>query len=337
METNERRTGQQLRNAYDAEMKNILTNKRVLANILIGCTDEFANCDVEDVINKSFDTEPIYGDATVEEDTQISELAAKVIAGEHATFTEGKVVYDTRFEVRVPNTDTPIELIVNVEGQRNTNLPYDLTRRGIYYSARLITSQKGSVFKNDDYNALKKVYSIWICTSPPPDARGTCQRYALCKEDFIGLYNVDPKQYDLMTVVVLWVGDSTDPNYNNRLMRMLSLFFRAEIPLEQTHQILTDEYGFQKTFLAEEVQMKSWAREIDNEGYERGVKQGLELGIKQGINQGENRGLAKGKAEGMCDAVKRFMVSMNKSLEDTMAILQLTDDEKHSIRACFVS
>lgn len=83
--------------------------------------------------------------------------------------------------------------------------------------------------------------------------------------------------------------------------------------------------------------MKSWAREIDNEGYERGVKQGLELGIKQGINQGVNRGLAKGKAEGMCDAVKRFMISMNKSLEDTMAILQLTDDEKHSIRACFVS
>lgn len=39
-----------------------------------------------------------------------------------------------------------------------------LTRRGIYYAARLITSQKGTVFKNDDYNAIKKVYSIWICT-----------------------------------------------------------------------------------------------------------------------------------------------------------------------------
>ena len=35
MEAQRRRTAQQLRNAYDAEMKNILTNKRVLANILI--------------------------------------------------------------------------------------------------------------------------------------------------------------------------------------------------------------------------------------------------------------------------------------------------------------
>ena len=50
MNAQERPTIQQLRNAYDAEMKNILTNKRVLANILVGCTDEFAHCDVEDVI-----------------------------------------------------------------------------------------------------------------------------------------------------------------------------------------------------------------------------------------------------------------------------------------------
>ena len=143
----------------------------------------------------------------------IAELAAKVIGSEHATFTEGKVVYNTRFEVRVPHTDEPIELIVNVEGQRNANLPYDLTRRGIYYAARLVTSQKGTVFKHDDYDDLKKVYSIWICTNPSPDARGTSQRFSICKEDIIGEYEVDSKQYDLMTVVLIRVGDSTDPNY----------------------------------------------------------------------------------------------------------------------------
>ena len=42
------------------------------------------------------------------------------------------------------------------------------------------------------------------------------------------------------------------------------------------HHILTTEYGFQRTFLTEEVKMKSSARDIENEGYERGVKQGLE-------------------------------------------------------------
>ena len=242
-----------------------------------------------------------------------------------------------------------IKLIVNVEGQRNANLHYDLTRRGIYYSARLITSQKGTVFKNDDYNAIKKVYSIWICTKPSPDARGTCQRYTIGKEDFIGSYNVDSKHYDLMTVVVLWVGDSTDPNYNHKLLKMLSLFFRSEISIEQSHHILTTEYGFQRTFLTEEVKMKSWARDIENEGYERGVKQGLEQGVKQGVilgikqgrdqgvKQGHDQGLEQGVKLGMCNTVKRLMVSMNKTLEDAMALLQLSDDEKRSVRACFAS
>ena len=325
MEAQQRRTAQQLRNAYDAEMKNILTNKRVLANILIGCTDEFANCNVEDVIAMSFNDNPAYGDTTLEENASNAELAAKVIGSEHATFTEGKVVYDTRFEVRVPHTDEPIELIVNVEGQRNANLPYDLTRRGIYYAARLVTSQKGTVFKHDDYDDLKKVYSIWICTNPSPDARGTSQRFSICKEDIIGEYEVDSKQYDLMTVVLIRVGDSTDPNYNNALMRMLSLLFRSEVPIEQSHRILSKEYGFRQSFLSKEARMKSWALDIENEGYDRGLK------------QGRTEGRTEGKTEILCDIIKRMMDAMGKTLEDTMTLLRLTEDEKHSVRACFSS
>ena len=325
MNAQERPTIQQLRNAYDAEMKNILTNKRVLANILVGCTDEFAHCDVEDVIAMSFNTTPTYGNTSVEEDTSTAELAAKLTGGEHATLTEGKVVYDTRFEVCVPNTNTPIELIVNVEGQRNSNLQYFLTRRGIYYAARLVTSQKGTVFKNDDYNAIKKVYSIWICTHPPEKARGTSQRFVISKEDFIGEYDVDPMQYDLMTVVLIWIGDSTDPNYYNKLMKMLSLFFRAEVPIEQSSLMLHTDYGFPPDVLSKEAHMKSWALDIENEGFQRGIKQGRGEGLELGIVQGLAR------------TIKRMMAKMGSSLEDTMAYLQLTDDEKISVRACFNS
>ena len=325
MNAQERPTIQQLRNAYDAEMKNILTNTRVLANILVGCTDEFAHCDVEDVLAMSFTTTPTYGNTSVEEDTSTAELAAKLTGGEHATLTEGKVVYDTRFEVCVPNTNTPIELIVNVEGQRNSNLQYFLTRRGIYYAARLVTSQKGTVFKNDDYNAIKKIYSIWICTHPPEKARGTSQRFVVSKEDFIGEYDVDPIQYDLMTVVLIWIGDSTDPNYYNKLMKMLSLFFRAEVPIEQSSLMLHTDYGFPPDVLSKEAHMKSWALDIENEGFQRGIKQGRGEGLELGIVQGLAR------------TIKRMMAKMGSSLEDTMAYLQLTDDEKISVRACFNS
>ena len=63
--------------------------------------------------------------------------------------------------------------------------------------------------------------------------------------------------------------------------------------------------------------MKSWALDIENEGYDRGLKQG--------------------KTEGLCDIIKRMMDAMGKTLEDTMTLLRLTDDEKHSVRACFSS
>ena len=185
--------------------------------------------------------------------------------------------------------------------------------------------QKGTVFKNDDYNAIKKVYSIWICTHPPEKARGTSQRFVISKEDFIGEYDVDPIQYDLMTVVLIWVGDSTDPNYYNKLMKMLSLFFRAEVPIEQSSLMLHTDYGFPPDVLSKEAHMKSWALDIENEGFQRGIKQGRGEGLELGIVQGLAR------------TIKRMMAKMGSSLEDTMAYLQLTDDEKISVRACFNS
>ena len=164
-----------------------------------------------------------------------------------------------------------------------------------------------------------------MCTHPPEKARGTSQRFVISKEDFIGEYDVDPIQYDLMTVVLIWVGDSTDPNYNNKLMKMLSLFFRAEVPIEQSSLMLHTDYGFPPDVLSKEAHMKSWALDIENEGFQRGIKQGRGEGLELGIVQGLAR------------TIKRMMAKMGSSLEDTMAYLQLTDDEKISVRACFNS
>lgn len=106
---------------------------------------------------------------------------------------------------------------------------------------------------------------------------------------------------------------------------MLSLLFRSEVPIEQSHRILSKEYGFRQSFLSKEARMKSWALDIENEGYDRGLK------------QGRTEGRAEGKTEGLCDIIKRMMDAMGKTLEDTMTLLRLTDDEKHSVRACFSS
>lgn len=51
--------------------------------------------------------------------------------------------------------------------------------------------------------------------------------------------------------------------------------------------------------------MKSWALDIENEGYDRGLK------------QGRTEGRAEGKTEGLCDIIKRMMDAMGKTLEDS--------------------
>ena len=83
--------------------------------------------------------------------------------------------------------------------------------------------------------------------------------------------------------------------------------------------------------------MKSWALDIENEGYDRGLKQGRTQGNAEGYDRGLKQGRTEGRTEGLCDVIKRMMDAMGKTLEDTMALLRLTDDEKHSVRACFSS
>ena len=45
-------------------------------------------------------------------------------------------------------------------------------------------------------------------------------------------------------------------------------------------------------------------------------------------------GLIEGRIEGIVDLTKRVMKILGKTLEDTMAYLQLTDEEKQSVRFC---
>ena len=122
--TQKRKRLKQLCSDYDAAVKRILTKKYVLAHIPKGCTEEFSDCSIEEIVEKHLTLDPIYGETTVDEDETNAELAAKVTSSEHATTSEGKVVFDTRFEVLAPNTKRPIGLIINIEGQRQSKLRY---------------------------------------------------------------------------------------------------------------------------------------------------------------------------------------------------------------------
>ena len=143
-----------------------------------------------------------------------------------------------------------------------------------------------------------------------------------------------------MVFMIVNVGNSKSPNYNG-LLKMLSLLFCNQDEHVDASQILEKEYGYPKEYLEPEVFMKSWAHEIVVEAEEKGLKKGLRRGRKEGHEKGRKEGLKEGTFAGGLEQTlvmtKRVMSSLGKSLDDAMAILELTEEEKAYVRRCLAT
>ena len=121
----------QKRNAYDAEIKLLLSDKMILSWIIKYCVSEFSGYSPEEIC------------ACIEDEPEVSERSVfprsvpEAIVGmstESSIPGEGKVTYDIRFYVLTPDKKH-VKIIMNLEAQ--------------------------------DYDGLKKVYSIWLCLGSP--------------------------------------------------------------------------------------------------------------------------------------------------------------------------
>ena len=143
-----------------------------------------------------------------------------------------------------------------------------------------------------------------------------------------------------MVFMIVNVGNSKSPNYNG-LLKMLSLLFCNQDEHVDASQILEKEYGYPKAYFEPEVFMKSWAHEIVVEAEEKGLKKGLRRGRKEGHEKGRKEGIKEGKIAGGLEQTlvmtKRVMSSLSKTLDDAMAILELTEEEKAYVRRCLAT
>lgn len=150
---------------YDENAKWLNSQKPFLANILIRTVDDFKGMQPEEVV-KLIEGEPSVGRTPVEEGFTNERLEDETMAisgmnTEKKVHNEGVTYFDVLFYVRTQNELAKI--IVNMELQKEEPALYDVEMRGIFYAAREVSSQLGREFKNQHYNDMKKVYSIWIC------------------------------------------------------------------------------------------------------------------------------------------------------------------------------
>ncbi|MFT4107574.1 MAG: hypothetical protein QM657_17595 [Lacrimispora sp.] len=281
---------------YDRHAKNLLSQKIVLAYILVNAVSEFAGLEPEDVIPliegdpevSMIPVNPGETNSPEEEKSGALREIASAIDGcstESGIPYEGRITYDVRFFVRVPGKEEKVKIIVDLEAQKNFYPGYDLVTRGVFYTSRMISAQLDTEFVIPHYNDIKKVYSIWICMNSPQKARNTITEFCMEKRNIVG-NSGDLGRYDLLSVIMVGLPEKlTEEGRELKLHRLLGTLFSDRMPVDRKKEILSQEFGISMTLDWERSVniMCNLSEAIEERGIEKGIKTGLEKGIESGV------------------------------------------------------
>ncbi len=147
---------------YDECAKRLLSHKKVLARILTGVIEAFKDMDPDNVI-PYIEGEPLVSKVPLNPGLTNNTKDKKIIGmnTEDTEVNEGLVRFDIIFYVRLPQGLSKV--IINIEVQMRDPSAYHIINRAIFYTSRMISSQKGREFTDYHYDDIKPVYSIWIC------------------------------------------------------------------------------------------------------------------------------------------------------------------------------
>ena len=247
---------------------------------------------------------------------------------EDKSLNEGLVTYDIMFYALAPKDGSLIKLIINVEAQNDVSPGYPLTKRALYYCGRMLSAQYGREFVKSEYDRLKKVYSIWICTDGPLYKQNTINIYSVKEDCFIGEHAEPVSNYDLLTVVMIYTADDF-MDLQNDIIKMLSVLLSRNLAAKERMNILEDSFGIAMT---EEVK-----QEVDHMcNLSKGVRaDGRAEGEAIGIVKGEAMGIVKGEAMGELKErlknVKAIMDSLKVSALEAMNILKFSPEEQQKL------
>ena len=231
---------------YDENVKLLLSDKQVLARIVKYRTEEFENYDIPEII------ECIEGEPEVSSVSVIPGKSRKeTIIGmnnESKEAYEGEVTFDVRFYM-LTKKEKRIKIILNIEAQKNYYPGYHFEPRAVFYCARMISEQLDREFSTENYNELKKVYSIWICMYPPKYCENTIIRYRMDQQVLFGKVKGNKEfRYDLMEVLIVNLprnvpDETAEPNLNG----MLKTLFSPELSKEEIEGMFEERKTEQKT------------------------------------------------------------------------------------------
>jgi hypothetical protein len=309
---------------YDEHAKNLLGHKIILAHILSKVVDEFKGMKPEDIVDY-IEGEPMISAVPVDPGmTNVEETDKKGqrIVGlntENSEQNEGMARFDIIFYVRM--RDGLAQIIINVECQKDEPLAYKILNRAIFYVCRLVSSQKERDFKKQNYDDLKRVYSIWVCMNE--EENSLCHIH-LSKDEVLGSHRWEGN-LNLLNIVMIGVtNELPEKDEEYELHRLLSALFSNTIKPDDKLEIMKTEYGIPVTRkMEEEVNyMCNLGQGIYERGEASGEARGVKIGEARGVKIGENRGKIKVYAYEMNLSAEEIAAKLGMEKEDVAKIIE---------------
>ena len=289
---------------YDAACKKLLSEKIILAWIMKSCLDEYRNCHVKEIAEKYIEGTPQVSEIAIAPgETNVVKIRG--ISNEDTFQGEGTNTYDIRFMALAPKSHEMIQLIINVEAQGKFNPGYPIPKRAIFNCSRMISAQYGTEFIHSEYQNIKKVYSIFVCMTPPKRRQNSITRYRMAEENLIGNVKEPVENYGLLCVVMLCLGGEDQENYDG-VIKLLDVLLSPKADEAKKRQVLQEEFDIPMT-------------------------ETLEAEVHQMCNLSEgvrDLGRAEGRAEGFLASIRSLMANTGWSLEKAMETLGVPETDR---------
>ena len=201
---------------------------------------------------------------------------------ESNSIQEHTIYYDIRIPAFLPEGNEQVRLILNLEIQLDDTPGYPIVKRGFYYCGRMISEQYGTVFVDEHYEKVEKVYSIWICPDPAKKRKNGIFKYHTIEDRIYGEPYTKEENYDLMEVVILNLGDA-DKSSDLAILDLLNVLFSTTTTPEEKKRRLHNEFEIAMTaeFESEVQEMCNLSEALVEQGAEREKMSLAQLMIKE--------------------------------------------------------
>lgn len=226
---------------YDECAKRLLGQKIILAHILVHAVNEFRGMKAEDVVSY-IEGDPYISVVSVDPGmtNRAFEKEGERVVGfnsENQELYEGLIRFDVIFYVRMK--DGVSQMIINIEAQRKEPVEYHILNRAVFYTSRMISSQKERDFTNSNYNDIKRVYSIWVCMNMN---KNSLEHIHLKKDSFINSHNWKGNM-ELFNIVMIGLSEEVpEADKKYELHRLLGALLSQTLTVQEKENIMEEEY-----------------------------------------------------------------------------------------------